>query len=355
MMRFPENTVEIGEPTRRKFMQMVGAGGSSIAALSAAVETVQGTSRDGYPIIYKRDLNGNPTKIRYVSKERFNVIQVLENITPEHISSKPDSITGITLGETQTKGSAPPIKVYVDKMNEKVIRSMKNRVRDIPLKFEERPEADITLQANCRTGDVADTMEGNIQIGSSNSAGTLSTVGTDSDYTVLITSWHVMREGTNDYMYQPAPNHSESRTVGVYLDHSPLSSTGYDICKFASYENDHDIGGTKSSQQPDISDAWTFAGLSDYLSRISETLSCSFAGAQTCYTDSLECTDVAKYAELKHAAYTKPDITIDGDSGGPFVDDNGSLVCILTGSADNLVAGVGPVGSEALGSIGVGL
>lgn len=345
-----------GQINRRTFLRNLAAAGTGVAAINSAVQSVYGKKPDGVPLVYTYDTQGNPRKVRYIPEERYRRIKLLDKINVENTFRNSERVTGMTLEETSDPRK-PRLKIFLDRNNRTVRKGFPSHVKRVPVVFEER-KLDPTYK--CRQDLRVGTMEGNIEIGTSMTSngavyeGTLGVVGTSQsryDYhAYAITAWHVM-EPNREELRQPGMStsggnrDSDSRVVGDYNTHSSRSE--YDLVAYELSGVDYDLGGTHSDQQAEIEGVWTADGLWDQI-YWGSNVEVDFAGARTCNA-STECVGVSNDAELNHTAYFDPVVTIKGDSGGPFVDQNGNLVAMLSGENNGM--DFGPVAKEGLDSI----
>lgn len=260
-----------------------------------------------------------------------------------------DDVNGVS-AKTSSEGEVT-IQIYVDKNDFNTRKRLPSRINGIPTELIERNEKVELL--SCRNDIEYDNIKGNQEIATQDEAGTLGLVGKDSSTgnKVVLTAWHVV-ESDKDTLYQPG----WPTDIGSYLDHSGYSSTGYDIVKYSfnpSGTKYASVGATQESSQPSIQGTWTYSGLQDYLD-LEGDLPVSYAGKVTCYAET-RCTDVAKGSIYQHTAYMDDNVTQRGDSGGPFVDDNGYLVCLLSGRTKTSNQDAGGVAEEALNRVGASL
>lgn len=339
--------IQLSGSTRRDFIKYLSVSGMGIAGLNSATKRVFGKKPDGVPIVLTRGRDGKPMRIMYVSKERARRFKVFNNIRPEKKFSAADRMTGMTIDTKDGEEDSLRIKIYLDSNKQSVRRKFPNRVDGTPIIFEERNNE---FTPECRIDDQYTVLKGNIQIATQVGAGTLGLVARDSSTNdpVLLTAWHVV-DTDKDVLYQP----TWSDKVGDYADHTPDNSTGHDIVKYDFYNNGSQypgaVGATEESSQPDITSLWTFSGLSQYLD-LEGRFNVNYAGRNTCSATS-NCYDVAKNSILNHTAYMDSHPTEKGDSGGPWVDDNGALVCLHTGVENGTNDVIGGVASEAFDSV----
>ena len=118
---------------------------------------------------------------------------------------------------------------------------------------------------------------------------------------------------------------------------------------------------------PDVTGMWTFAGLADKVGQTDDgdslsdgdTVSVQIYGAKSSRIDDT-CNNTKRYGidrggrDLEYQADVVKSETRDGDSGGPWVDDNGKLLACHFGIASDWddAWSVGSVGYESLDRVG---
>ncbi len=139
-----------------------------------------------------------------------------------------------------------------------------------------------------------------------------------------------------DFLFQSGLDGDEPRAenVGRYRAGSPLAPSGLDVAKYE--VTDNVAAATLESvadAQPDLTGSWTFAGLADATAKPDGSVPVTFAGRSTCWAES-RCTRTARDHALQYEAVVAPALADTGDSGGPWVDPDGKLVCTMaTGPA----------------------
>lgn len=355
------DVVELGSKTRRRFLKNLGFVAAGGLSLKNGVKRAFGKEPEGVPLVWTRDIYGNPDKVRMVSKERYRRLMVYRDLDPNAFIEKHPIVNEISITQRSADEDDLGLVLYLDKDTYKVRRKLPSRVQDVPVEYVERPtelgyKSDSTTSScsanstddSCRVGTGYYTMRGNIEISNeSGSNGTLALVAWNADssnpYKCLITADHVMESDLN--MYQ----------AGKEVGSLSATSSSMDGCKYKVINNTSaDPRATVESSQPSITGTWDFAGLSDKVESSGGTVSCSYAGAQTCYAETA-CDSTSKNDAVTYEADMQNVVTENGDSGGPFVDTNGKLVCTLTGCQSNWSNSDywdrGPVGTELLNSI----
>lgn len=162
-----------------------------------------------------------------------------------------------------------------------------------------------------------------------------------------------------DFLFQSGLDGDEPRAenVGRYRAGSPLAPDGLDVAKYE--VTDNVAAATLESvadAQPDLTGSWTFAGLADATAKPDGSVPVTFAGRSTCWAES-RCTRTARDHALQYEAIVAPALADTGDSGGPWVDPDGKLVCTMsTGPAcDGIDDHHGPVAGPLLDRLGVAL
>lgn len=369
-MKSPSNVPKLGEVadlrgiknklSRRRVLKALGAAGMTTGGLTEAMTKVYGEEPEGVPLVWTRDKYGNPDRVRFIPEERYRRLKVYEKLNPHKFIGQHPVVNEISITQQSADETDLALVLYVDENTASVSSELPDQIQGVPTVIEERPtdftpkSCDTTtskcaandVDNSCRVGEHFTTMVGNIEISNGNARGTLGLVAFNSDsnnpYKVLITADHVMESAS--YMYQPP----DGRIVGHFdLADSSMDATRYRIDS----DVDGNVGETAEDSQETISGAWTFSGLSDATSG-RETVSCSYAGAQTCYCPT-KCDSTSKNDAVTYEADMIEVVTEFGDSGGPFVDGNGKLVCTLTGcqEANGVYWDRGPVGQEMLDSV----
>ena len=149
-------------------------------------------------------------------------------------------------------------------------------------------------------------------------------------------------------VYQPSIGNSQSRQVGHTVD----AASRYDtmLATTGEYINS---GRTAATAQPDISGTWSFIGIADVTSS-GDTVNCSTSGERTCNE-----VNEANHAERDGNSVDKEvdmrdQAGLRGDSGAPYVDPDGKLVCMYTSIFDGCTSNwdQGVAGYPAFDSVG---
>lgn len=341
--------------TRRKFLKYSLASSAGLAGFRKATEKVTGEKPDGVPIVWRRDKHGDPETLRYVPKERYRRLMVYKNLDIGHLTNKSGKVNGISTVQRSSDPANLGLKVYVDTNDQSVRRALPNRIQKIPLEVEERQLHLTPGVCNKFAGQYWDPLLANVEVEGDpfNGTGTLGVVAFNSNqnnpFLSLLTAAHVVDNGDSDYLA-----HLGTR-AGSYVTHSPLSG-GLDVAKYRLLSSNIDAGsaGTASDELPVMAGSWDFVGLEDYTT--DNELYVEFAGRTTCYAEA-SCTDTNKglNTQLTYSAKIEPNEVEHGDSGGPFLDGDGFLVCTFSQFNEPNEYSVGGTGTEVLNSMNVQL
>lgn len=319
------------DTSRRRVLAAFGAAGTGLTGLKTAIENVTGQSQDGVPIVHTRDAQDNPEKVRMVSKERYRRLQVFLNVNVQSFIEKHPVVNELTLKQQSDTEDDLSIHLHLDRNTYDVRKKLPNRIDRVPITYEEKKiEKYYQDDCNCsdpnntaRTCDEFNDMKGGIQVSpDSGGWGTLCLAAYDSDdgYKKLITAHHVMDDDNFGGINQPANSCSSSRGVGSYDDYD----TGHDIWA-------GDMDGTTVSATvgetvdalPDISGYWTYAGISDHTT--TNSIYCFMAGARSWKREGYA-NSVSRDGYSEHEVNYGDDNGESGDSGSPYVDQDGKLV-----------------------------
>lgn len=351
--------------TRRRFLGALVASGAGIAGLRSATERAFGETPDGKPLVWRYDRFGNPETVRYVPKERHRRIQVYESLDPQRFYERTDGVNGITLQQRSNDPTDLAVKVYVDTNTQLVRRDLPNRVQDVPVIAEER-ETNRKWARVCdrRILHFYDPLPANPQISAFDSddnkygEGTLGVVAYNDDpnnpYTAYITAAHVATNDSGnaaDYLRHNGEDDNgnlREQDVGAYVEHSPGGDYGMDVAKYSKRAGTvkSDKRGNADDHLGDLAGTWTHAGLTDRTSG-SKSLPVEFAGRSTCYATT-DCTGTSKNELVEYQAEYSPNVITDGDSGGPFLDNDDYLVGTCSYYCESCEVTHGPTGDELL-------
>lgn len=348
------------ETTRRKFLGGLAGATTSLAGLQLATERAFGENPKGKPLVWRYDRFGNPETIRYVPQERYRRIQVYENVNLHRFYERSDRVNGMTLKQRSDDPTDLALKIYADQNTRSVRHKLPNRFKEVPVIIEER-KINRNWGRTCdrRILDFYDPLPANPGIstydGDNNkiSEGTLGVVCWNDDpnnaHECYITAAHVAE---NDGSYADYLRHagvddngnSRSEDVGKYANHD----SGMDVIKYRRRSGtvSPDIRGNADDHLGNLSGTWTHAGLTDRTSG-SESLPVEFAGRSTCYATT-ECVSTSKSSLVEYQADYSPNEVTSGDSGGPFLDNDGYLVGTFSYYCESCEESHGPTGQELL-------
>ncbi|WP_247005055.1 hypothetical protein [Halosolutus gelatinilyticus] len=356
-------TVQLNHSTRRRFLRLLGAGTVSIAGLQSALGTAYGEEPEGVPLTLTKDKQGRPDKVKIIEEERYELLQAYKDFS-EKVRDK-DEIRSITLHQQSDSRTDLKIEITVPEP-ENEIRSRevkeKNKQAKQAVKNNEPERLPVEInQENIKSegdacgyrGDDRTTLEGGLGISTipSTTSGTLGLVcygdGTDTDDTVLITADHVM-EG-NSSMYQV-----DSNPVGSFSSRDQSEDiTSYEFNSDSGTSPDH--GGVVGAA-PDVTGVWTWDGILE--NTIRDTIDCTLSGKNSCTEDNRVIGAAAGGERAEHQVNMDSRNAQGGDSGGPWVDDDGKLVAFHSGRVYIEVGGyiidewdAGVAGDEALDAV----
>jgi len=350
--------------TRRKFLGVLAGSGTGLAGLRTATERVFGENPDGKPLVWRYDRFGNPETVRYIPEERYRRIQVYENTHPIRFYERVDGVNGITLEQRSDDSTDLVLKVYVDRNTRSVRNDLPNRVKRVPITVEERKtNREFARECERRAQDFYDPLPANPKIstidsdGNKHASGTLGVVCWNDDSNnaceCYITAAHVAEEGGSyaEYLQHGGEDDSGNirvEDVGAYVTHSAGGEYGMDVIKYRRRSGTvtADIRGNADDHLGDIAGTWTHAGLTDRTSG-SQELPVEFAGKSTCYATTY-CTGTSKTELVEYQADYSPNETTNGDSGGPFLDNDDYLVGTFSYFCEDCETSHGPTGQELL-------
>ncbi|WP_336361766.1 twin-arginine translocation signal domain-containing protein [Haladaptatus sp. ZSTT2] len=348
--------LEIGEPvhlsqlSRRHFLKFLGASGAGVIGLQQAITEVYGKEPEGTPIVHTYDTKGNPNRVRIIPEERYRRIMALKNFPDQFLQR--EGINGVGIKPLSNDATDLAIEVFVEEDHEDEIsqirQAAKAKVTNIPIEM---------TTEQTKTGDDCSSrnnqytyMQGGIKVNgdSSTSAGgtlTLACYNSDGDE-VLVGSGHVM-DGASE-MYQPA---GSSRTVGSFHQWSP-KDTGEDV---ASYILESGISAFSRSiiSVPNATGTWDFFGLADEIYN-NGPVGCTVSGAGSCTANNEAVGTRRGGLRVYHQVNMGSRNATGGDSGGPWMDNNGNLVAVHSGWVDpwlGSIYDVGSAGHQALSAV----
>lgn len=397
-------TIDLAGGSRRRFLKGLAAAGAGPAGLRRAVEEVRDDVSGGVPVVWTRDRRGRPDRVRMVPKERYRRLSVFRTLDVGSLRDRHAGVEGVELSGT---GDDLSLRVLVDRAGWSARRSLPGRVRRVPVELDESdeevpaPDRRAGPPAAASTGNERGENRGGSGLGPEESAecrklceehilkfydpvpaavqvkghqgdevtpnGTLGLVAWNADprdpYECFVTANHVvslLSDGTTaEYLFQSGMDGDEPRSedIGRLREASPLGSDGMDAAKYEVLPSVAAAPLANAGERlPDVSGSWDFAGLADATSGPEDSVAVDFSGRSTCWAES-RCTGTRRDHFVRHEAVVKPAVADAGDSGGPFLDDDGKLVCtVSTGPAcQGVDHHYGPVGTPLLASLGVAL
>lgn len=318
--------------SRRRFLKALGMAGAGTAGLVNAIERAYGDRPDGVPVVHTDDVYGNPERVRFVPKERHRRLMVYRNLPIQEFIDKHPKLNGITLTQRSSDETDLALKFLLDSNTATVQRKLPNRFKKMPIEYEERP----------REKHPQDLVGGiDIGVEGSDSMGTATVVAYDLETAeeVVITADHIT-DGASQITHvgDPVADFAHRDTA--------TDTTSYTLHSDTSAEPLATI-----TSIPDVTGTWRFAGLSDQVS--SEAVPVQLFGLGSGEVSD-ECNDTTRDAEVEYQADMASHSTTDGDSGGPWVDDDGKLLACHFGWDSNMVGvqwSVGSVGRESLDAV----
>lgn len=346
-----------GNANRRNVLQAIGAG---IGLTGIGFSTTAKANNGEKTIVHTRDTDGEPDKVRVVPEERYNRIKAFLSITKEDIVAPNKVISGLRLEQASSDETDLVIQVL---LNENKIDELEtfetpeaDNLQEVPTEFVKVDASEPTYKDGCHEGDYFTSMRGNMEIGvddesmwgDDENVGTSAFVAEDpgSSDPCIITAAHVVEPRDNKNLYQPSPSNEDSRVIGEFVEESPKEIM--DVAKYRLEYPEYSKYATADLNQEDITGTWDFEGIVDRTTN-DNPIPCTFAGHMTCGTDT-HAVDATRNMALDYQVNYDDQISVGGDSGGPFVDWNGKLVGTLSGEmqVDGSLCDFGPSGTELL-------
>ncbi|MFC4448054.1 trypsin-like serine protease [Halorussus aquaticus] len=296
-------------------------------------------------------------------EERYRRIMAYHKLDPSTVYKRTEGVNGISLQQRSDDPTDLALTVYVNHNKRSVRRALPNRTQKIPVTVKER-KVDRKFGSVCdrRNLDFYDPLPANPEVGgydgddTSYGQGTLGVVcwndNPNNAYECYITAAHVIKDNGSyaDYLRHGGTDDGTNRVedVGAYVTHSDPGDYGMDVAKYRRRNGTvtADIRGNADDNIGDLAGTWTHSGLTDRTSG-SKSLSVEFAGQSTCYATT-ECTGTSKTSLVEYQADYSPNKTTDGDSGGPFVDNDDYLVGTFSFFCESCEESHGPTGQELL-------
>jgi hypothetical protein len=342
-------TLRLTGTSRRQFLKLMASAGTGAIGLETMIEKVYGKKPEGKPIVHTYDFNGHPKRIRIIPKERHRRLSVFKNYPFQDLIDKHPSIEYIDVVNESGSETDLKFRFHLNRHDWNVRKKLPNRIRKVPIVYEKSEFEAHPHRCDSRHGEQA-TIEGGIAIDNGSSWGTLGLVFRDKydPGRYLITADHVM-SGT-DNMYQAG------RTIGDFRSRDQASNgSGEDITMYkykdgSNYHTDH--LGTRDSRVQEVTGAWDYYGLLDVVD--SGFVYCQTPGANNCYIKN-RVNHVGKYGAVQHQVDMDYARNENGDSGSPWVDNNGNLVMLTFGTYSNWHGdtwGCGAAAVQALAAVG---
>lgn len=332
--------------SRRTFLQLSGGLAASSMTISTLVEKAYGAEPEGKTIVHTRDVKDRPAIVASVDPERYRRIKAYENFQSSIVAQKNKNIRGVEIQQRSSDRTDLTIQVGViseEKRPSEKIPEQAN-VPDDPKELPGMKEAlpdnaqgiPIEYMPVSNSTGTPQSLEGGSSLNNpdmdDSPTGTAGLVCYDSETgtEVMLTAYHLLDyDGDDDYHLQWVSDDYYTRDLKE-KDVQNQDSSNQDAITY-------DVGLMNSStletlEIPNVSGYWTFSGLTDATSLFS-TLSANFYGQE-----SGKVTDAAVSHTHKddhgcdYTAHTENEVTNDGDSGGPWVDDDGYFIGKLWGA-----------------------
>jgi len=341
------------ETTRRTVLRTIGGTSGAIATTGLTAQaTATENDDEQVPLVMTYGKDGKPDETKLVPKEYRRRLMVFKRLSRTYFTDK-SVVNKISITPRSSDVTDIALEFYIDhNAPSEQMEKLPEQINGVPVIFEEgeferRPKCDpesascgcspVTDSCSdpdneeCRKGQTESDIKANLQVIDEDSFGasTLGVVARDKDTALkmLLTANHAEN---GDYLYQPDST-SSSNKIGGRVNQWP----NQDISKYIWEPNDSNrtatVGGTHASNQSAISGEWSFEGLADRLNVQDYHLSVSVAGKETCYCET-EAVQVSRDKRVDKQVEMQNIITESGDSGAPFVDSDGKLVCTLYGT-----------------------
>jgi hypothetical protein len=354
--------------SRRAVLHGLKTAGAGLAGLRCAAERTTGDAPDGVPLVRTRDRFGAPREVTFVPKERRRRLAVYRDLDLRRLTEYFDGVRGLTMTQRSTDPTDLALTVFVDRLARTARRTLPSRLHRVPVELAEYAE-DPTPGQVCRrlSTEFFDPVRANVEIEGRNDEnewsgnGTLGVVAWDATATAptpcLVTAHHVVGydDGrTAPYLVHEGATGENGRRyrevrAGRLRRYSQLGEYGLDVAKYeATGTVDVAPLTTASSEQPDLAGSWDFAGLADATTR--RDVPVTFAGRSTCYAEA-KCVGTSRTNLVGYQADIAPCVVTHGDSGGPFLDERGNLLCTFSTFCEPCERAHGPVGTELLSAM----
>lgn len=324
--------------SRRRFMQVLGGLGAGTIGLSRLIESVEGAEPEGEPLVHTRGKNGEPERVRIVSGHRHSVITRYETMSMEQFDRQhPDVISVGLLQRSDDEDDLAYEFVYdaEEYSQEKAKEKAPSQFRGVPV--EPAVEAvEVEHDHHLRGGDgvVVEDDDGDRWLG------TATCVCYDGyGNEIVLTNKHVGDGGF--WLYDG----------GSKIGYRYRTDGGTDTAAYRLFSTVDSWPRATKYPLNNLYSAWTFGGISDYLSYYG-SMPVELHGATSEHiTNEVRETRRNKWYNLTMTDY---DIRMDdrncqgGDSGGPWVHrDYGALVAQHVGGYSGWFVRDCDVGSAA--------
>lgn len=335
--------IELSEHTRRQFLKGIVTVGASTVALNQAIESVTGQEPEGVPLVLTRDRRGNPDRVKIVPERRHRRLKFHRRNVAD-LMDQHSAVEQVSMVEFSDSGELALELRISPNATEESRRTIPEEFNGIPVVVGEAHEHG---EDSCNDGwdDVTvDPLEGNASV---LEYGTICVVGYDESESyepATLTCRHVWAD-----VGYPTTLTQDGRDVG----NIDAAGSAMDWAKFELTTTDYDSGTTASSELPDIRGTWDYEGLVEETAGIN-TVAAEMAGRSTCHTSN-KCGGAYYDRRLEYQAEFLARRASGGDSGAPWVDDDGYLVCMHQGYTGDEDKDRGAVGTELFDAAGFAL
>jgi hypothetical protein len=334
--------------SRRHFLRSLGTLAAGSVGLSKFVEHVTGKKPDGKPLVHTRGRNGEPRRVRIVPQKRHSIITRYQNMSMRTLERRNPGLSSVSLSQRSDRENDLAFQFTFDKSEQShrgARRTAPRRFGGAPVEAAvERPEAaheaidvpdgggtDNGGTNNDGTGDSTsdgsddsddrppyyDTVGGDtLVVGTSDSyvgAGTALGTFYKSGTPVVLTNEHVGNVSSgNYYLWRGDVN------IGFNVGYDKPTDTAAFMLR------DRDYGAPRLMHDPlnDVTEAWTFAGITDYMEYAGH-MPVEYYGKTSSYaSDGVAFTRRNSWwnnARTDYEVGMENRLTDDGDSGGPWV------------------------------------
>lgn len=113
---------------RRRFMKALGVGG---LGLSGAIQKVYGKEPDGRPIVWTRNIYGEPERVRVIPKERYRRLKVYERLNPNSIIEHHPIVDEISIEQQSNDEEDLAIKLLLNDNSTRKLNRLPNEIHDV--------------------------------------------------------------------------------------------------------------------------------------------------------------------------------------------------------------------------------